>query len=195
MKRGLYVAVLMLSLCGVSFSQDTLPAEELPHGKRYDYTLSGFKEPQIFPPARTDAEVYRIFIFPTFSHALSIRIEKSGGGYSLVAKYLSGQVGYDWGKLKGEKRRRLTEQEWRKLLSLLEQASFWSLPSKDKESKPNDKGEMTICLDNTSWILEGVKDSKYHIVDRYCPDTGSYKEIGLYMFRLSKLKMKESALH
>jgi hypothetical protein len=106
-----------------------------------------------------------------------------------------GQVDYNLGKLKGEKRRHITEKEWLKLLSLLNQASFWQLPSKDRAWEPNERGEVAICLDNTDWYLEGVKGSKYHVVDRYCPESQSFKAIGLYMVDLSKLGIKESDLH
>ncbi|MCA1594613.1 MAG: hypothetical protein LC754_18690 [Acidobacteria bacterium] len=172
-----------------------IPAEKLRMSKEYQYTLSRFNEPQIYPAANQNIEIYRIFVSPTFSHALSIRVERKGKDYFLVAKYLSGQVGYDWGTLKGEKKRRLKEKEWQKLLDLLNRASFWTLPSEDKEPEPNEKGEVSICLDNTDWYLEGVRGGKYHVVDRYCPELRNFKAIGLYMVKLSKLDIKESDLH
>jgi hypothetical protein len=195
MRIRLSILVALLMLPAASLSQEISPAEKLRPDERYQNTLALFKEPQIFPASSPDAEVYRIFISPTFSHALSIRVERAGKDYVLVAKYLSGQVGYDWGTLKGEKKRRLSEKEWRKLLGLLESASFWSLLPEEKEPEPNEKGEVTICLDNTGWYLEGVKDGKYHVVDRYCPELQSFKAIGLYMVKLSKLGVKEADLH
>jgi hypothetical protein len=195
MKMRFYILAALLLLLHMSLSQEISPAERMRTSKEYQNTLSLFNEPQIYPSANPSTEVYRIFVSPTFSHALSIRIEKQGKDYVLVVKYLSGQVGYDWGKLKGEKKRRITEKEWQKLLSLLNQASFWTLPSKDKESEPNEKGEGTICLDNTDWYLEGIKGGKYHVVDRYCPESQNFKAIGLYMVKLSRLGVKESDLH
>jgi hypothetical protein len=194
MRNRLCILAALLLLPTAGFSQES-PAKELSKDERYQNTLTLFREPRIFPPVTPEAEVYRIFVSPTFSHALSIRVERNGKDYVLVAKYLSGQVGYGWGTLKGEKRRRLSEKEWRKLIGLSEAASFWSLPSEEKEPEPNERGEVTICLDNTGWYLEGVKDGKYHVVDRYCPDSQSFKAIGLYMVKLSKLGVKESDLH
>ena len=179
----------------ISLSQEISPAEKLRTSKEYQNTLSLFREPQIFPASNSDVETYRIFIAPTFYPALSIRVERNGKDYVLVAKYLSGQVGYDWGKLKGEKKRRVTEKEWQKLLDLLNEASFWTLPYIDKESEPNEKGQARICIDDTDWLLEGVSGGKYHVVDRYCPESKSYKAIGLYIVKLSKLGIDVRTLH
>ncbi len=195
MRIRFHTVALLFLFPAMCFSQEISPAERLRMSKEYQYTLSRFNEPQIYPLAHPNSEVYRIFVSPTFSHALSIRVERNGKEYFLVAKYLSGQVGYDWGTLKGKKKRHLKEKEWQKLVSLLNQASFWTLPSKDKEPEPNEKGEETICLDNTDWYLEGVRGGKYQVVNRYCPESQSFKAMGLYMVKLSKLGIKESALH
>jgi hypothetical protein len=188
-KRFALFAVFLLWGCAV-FSQEISPAEAMRASEGYQKTLAVFKEPSIFPASSQDAEVYRVFIYPTFYHALSIRVEKSGKRYTLVVKYLSGKVGYGEGTLKGEKRRRLTEKEWRNFIELLNQASFWSLPAEEEEPEPNEKGETLICLDGTSWYLEGVREGKYHAVQRYCPGSPSVAAVGAYMAKLSKLGAK-----
>jgi hypothetical protein len=193
MRKKLCLVAILILLPAVSLSQETSPAEKFRSSKEYQSTLSVFRESPIVPATNPSAEIYRIFIIPTFYHPLSIRVEKSGGDYLLVAKRLSGQGGYGWGTLKGEKKRKLSEREWRSLLNLLNETSFWSLPTGDKEFEPNEKGEVTICLDSTSWILEGVSGGKYHVVDRYSERKG-VKEVGLYMVMLTKWGIKESDL-
>ena len=195
MNMTAYITAALLLFPCLTLSQEISPAENMRSSEAYLFTLSQFNEPHIYPLSNPKVEIYRIFVSPTFSHALSIRIVKQDKEYFLIAKYLSGQVGYDWGKLKGEKKRRIKEKEWQKLLDLLKEASFWQLPSNEKEPEPNEKGEETICLDNTNWYLEGVKDGKYHVVDRYCPESQGFKAIGLYMVKISKLGVKESDLH
>jgi hypothetical protein len=190
--RCLFAVLILLPALG--FSQEANPAEKFRSDKRYVDTLSVFRESQIASTSNPSAEIYRIFIIPTFYHPLSIRIEKLGNDYFLVAKRLSGQGGYGWGTLKEEKRRRLSEREWQTLLNLLSEASFLTLPTADKEFEPNEKGEVTLCLDSTSWILEGVSGGKYHVVDRYCPARKGVKEVGLYMVKLTKWGIKESDL-
>ena len=132
-----------------------------------------------------------MFIIPTFSHPLAIRIEKEGHRYALIAKRLDGQGGYGWGTLKDERRRRLTTKEWQTLLGLMNRISFWTLPTEDKEFEPDEKGQVTICLDSTSWILEATRGGRYHAVDRYCPPQKGLKELGLYLVKLTKWRTKE----
>ncbi len=194
MRKTLCLIAILISLPTACLSQETSPVEKFRSRKEYQNTLSVFRESPIAPATNPNAEIYRIFIVPTFYHPLSIRVEKSGNNYVLRAKRLSGQGGYGWGTLKGEERRRLSEREWQSLLNLLNETSFWSLPTGDKEFEPNEKGEVTICLDSTSWILEGVSGGKYHVVDRYCPERKGVKEVGLYMVKLTKWKIKESDL-
>jgi hypothetical protein len=186
----LFVVLFLLS-AGV-YSQGQTPAETLRARKQYRNTLTIFKEPQIFPRSTSRVEVYRVFIAPTFRHPISIRVQKTGAGYFVSAKRLSGQGGYKWGHLNRQTRRRLNQREWQELLDLLTAASFWTLPSQDEEPKPNEKGELTVCLDGTSWYLEGVKAGTYQAVDRYCPASKAFKAVGLYMLKLSKLGIPDS---
>jgi hypothetical protein len=194
MRKTLRLVVILLLLPATSFSQAASPAEKLRDGERYRNILSVFKEPQIFPSSNKSVEIYRVFIIPTFYHPLSIRVEREGNKYVLIAKRLSGQGGYGWGTLKREKRHYLTKNEWQHLRSLLNQASFWTLASDDKKNEPGEKGEATICLDGTTWLLEGVSEGKHHVVDRYCPDSKSFAAVGMYLARMSRLGIKKSDL-
>ncbi len=158
----------------------------------FQHRLSEFSEDKFSSGSDPTIEVYRLFISPTFSHPVSIRVEKKGTEYLLIGKYFSGMSGYEWGKLKAEKRRRIKEEEWNRLIYLLDQGSFWKLDAEDRTSEPNEKGEVTICLDGTGYYLEGLKASKHHLVKRHCPDSDSFRAIGAYMVELSKLKVRRS---
>ena len=154
-----------------------------------------FREAPVLPVDDLDAEIYRITFIPTFSNPIKIRVEKHKNEYFLIAKRLSGQGGFDAGKLKTEKRRRLRPQEWNRLLDLLKGAGFWGLPPLEKEPEPNEKGEVTICLDGSEWVIEGVRNGQYHAVNRYCPEVKSFEAIGLYLAKLSGLRVKERELY
>lgn len=189
MKIVLHTIVTLALFPAISFPQTVEPSQAVRTGTRYANTLAVFHEPEIFPRPNADSETYRLLVTATFYHPLVVRIERNGNRYVLEAKWLSGQVGYDWGKLKGQKMRHLTQSEWRRLNVLLNRASFWTLPYEDKEPKPNEKGELTVCLDGTDWFLEGSAVSKYHVVDRYCPESGAFKAVGLYMVKLARLNI------
>lgn len=85
------------------------------------------------------------------------------------------------GKLILDQRRQLREDEWGKFLSLLNDASFWQLQTR------TDK----LVRDGASWIIEGRKDGKTHLVDRWSPASGKYREACLYLLELSRLKIKD----
>jgi hypothetical protein len=189
MKRRLYAIVIVLQLWSVGFSQVDKQSENVRTGTRYKNTLAVFRELEIFPTSHNPSETYRLLVTATFYHPVIIRIENNGTQYVLHAKWLSGQVGYDWGTFQGEKTRNLTQKEWSTLNQLLDRASFWTTPYEQEEPQPNDKGEITVCLDGVDWFLEGSASGKYHVVDRYCPDEGPFKSVGMYMVKLARLNI------
>ena len=52
----------------------------------------------------------------------------------------------------------------RGFLTSLNDLSFWKLPASLVEETN------VVQLDGAQWILEGVKQGRYHIVDRWSPD-------------------------
>lgn len=190
--RTILIFAVLLLLSGFCYSQGTKPAETSVAGKQYRKTLGIFHEPQIVPASPSRVEAYRVFIVPTFRNPISIRVEKTAAGYFVMGKRLSGQGGYKWGHLDRQTRRRVSQREWQELLDLLTAASFWSMPTQDEEYKPNEKGEVTICLDGTDWYLEGLKGGTYQAMARYCPESKAFKAVGIYMLKLSKLGIPAS---
>jgi hypothetical protein len=188
MKCALSAILIIVGLAPLALSQDDA-SERVRTETKYKNTLAVFREPQIVPRTTNDSVAYRLLVTATFYHPVLIRIEKAGARQVLRAKWLSGQVGYDWGNFKGEKTVNLTQEQWRTLNRLLEQASFWTLPYEQAEPQPNEKGEATVCLDGVDWFLEGSALGKYHVVDRYCPDEGAFKTAGMYMVKLARLNI------
>ena len=48
---------------------------------------------------------------------------------------------------------------------------------------PTDFGDMG--RDGSQWVLEGVRDNRYHIVDRWSPENSEYREACTYLLKLS----------
>ncbi|MGD9589004.1 MAG: hypothetical protein AB7Q37_01940 [Pyrinomonadaceae bacterium] len=176
-------------------SQDSSAREQLLQSKRNLKVSRLFSEAPVLPIDDPEIEIYRITFIPTFFNPIKIRVERRNASYLLVAKRLSGQGGYDAGPLKTEKRRKLRQKEWQHLISLLDTAGFWTMPYADKKPEPNERGEVEICLDGSEWMLEGVKNGRFHAVNRYCPEVKSFKAIGAYLAKLSGLKIKERELY
>lgn len=152
----------------------------------YSKHLKAMKEPSLWEMSKDkQAQVYRFLYLRTFDHPIAVRAElnKDGNGI-LVTKILSGQGGYEPGRLIKNSRRKLSKLEVENLLGLFADQEFWSTPG-----YPRQPPEI-VGLDGAEWITEGVKDSKYHVVTRWSPEYGRERAFGhLFLFVLAKLKL------
>lgn len=190
----LALPIVLILMCSVAAGQDD-PREHLLQSEDNIKLSKLFKETPALPIDDAEAELYRITFIPTFFGPVKIRVERRQEEYVLVAKRLRGQGGYEIGKLKDQKRRRLTSEEWNHLQALINKAGFWEMPYRGKPTEPTEKGEITICLDGSEWVLEGVKKGKFHAVNRYCPNDKNFEEIGQYLAEISGLRIKRRELY
>jgi len=146
----------------------------------YSKHLKAMDESSLNSMAGSD-ETYRFLWLRTFHHPIAIRVWRKGEERNMAFKELDGAGGYDPGKLIANLTRRLTTDEWDKFIKLLQQASYWQLPTESRNGG----------RDGAQWILEGKKDEQYHVVDRWSPEGGSYREACLYLLKLSGQKQKE----
>ncbi len=147
----------------------------------YSKYLEAMNEPAFFS-LEGHGESYRFLWLRSFDHPITIRIWQIGQEKTMVVKELDDIGGnLPAGKLILDQRRQLREDEWGKFLSLLNDASFWQLQTR------TDK----LVRDGASWIIEGRKDGKTHLVDRWSPASGKYREACLYLLELSRLKIKD----
>ena len=160
-------------------------SEALPERERESYSeaLVGFGEPSLWR-LREDqrAECYRFLWLRTFDPAICVRIEISTNGLGeLTKKVGTGECGFGGvGRLSLNKRKRLTNQETAKFQAQLQFYRIWAEPTLEERSG----------LDGARWIFEGVKAGAYHVVDRWCPENGPVRTIGLnMMIKLAKLKL------
>jgi hypothetical protein len=147
--------------------------------------LEAMKEASFYFPDNSEEESYRFLWLRSFHHPVAVRIWNSGGEQFITVKEMSGAGGYDPGKLILNQTRKLAEAEWGEFTRLLEQTCYWELPT---------EGE-SLGADGARWILEGVKGGRYHIVDRWGPEKGSYREACLYALRLSGLRVDSEEIY
>ena len=198
-----YIVTMKLLLCILGFlvivtssnAQDSSLKERLLQSKGNLRVSTLFNEMPVLPTDELDAEMYRMTFIPTFFKPIKIRVERRKAEYIIVAKRLSGQGGFDAGTLQTEKRHKLKQAAWQHLISLLAKAGFWTMAYDVKEPEPNEKGEVEICLDGSEWMLEGVKGGKLHAVDRYCPKDKRFQAVGLYLVKLSGLRIRDRELY
>ncbi len=118
-------------------------------------------------------EAYRFIWLRSFDHPSAVRLEAKNGQYRLTAKEVDGKGGYDPGTLTLNKSRSLTHEEWKTLMGWINECSFWTMTTSEKNYYTNQHGMKTYwdIKDGAKWIVEGVRDDKYHIVDRQSPGT------------------------
>ena|SRR3989338_3048472 len=123
--------------------------------------------------------VYRFLSLPTWGSptAITFRLNDEGTG-KLVIKKTDGQGGYEPGKLVLDKTISLDERQTKEILEQFKKLDFWKLPVKDD----------VMGLDGTQWIIEGVKEGRYHIVDRWTPGSGDFYDTCRLLFRISELE-------
>jgi len=144
--------------------------------------LSGLEESSLWESSKTQrTQSYRFLWLRTWNNPIAIRIDVNVDGTSrLTTKMASGQAGFGSGRLTQNKKLPLTQQQTDWFLERIEVHNFWKLPLRDN----------TFCLDGAAWIIEGVRNGTYHIVERWSPISGGVRDLGLYMVSdLAKMKL------
>jgi hypothetical protein len=162
--------------------------DDSPRGDQFVYEwyskqLKALDEPSLWALSKTQKEQsYRFLWLRTFHHPIAIRVDLNADGTSrLTTKMASGAGGYDPGHLLQNDTSILTKEHTDLFLGKIQENKFWELA-------PLDKSRMG--LDGAEWIIEGVKDGNYRVVDRWSPDEGPVRVIGLYMLKeLAKVKI------
>jgi len=154
----------------------------------YGKSLERMKEPRL-PDFTKDVnvDVYRMMILPTWGNSIVVRVQRHGKLYSLSARRLDGQAGYDPGKLVEAKDIDLSADDSNALETLIQNLYFFQLSTNDD----------VRGFDGDEWILEGVSQGKYHVVQRWCAQSYDPKKrrltafLALCRFLLDKSTLSE----
>ena len=147
----------------------------------YSYHLNSMEEPSL--KDSSEVLVFRFTWLRTFHSPMAFRLTKnSGEQYDLTVKRTDGAGGYDSGKLINNERITISPAEAKVLIAKLEdECKFWSQPT---------QGEAR-GLDGSRWVFEGRRNERYHVVDRWSPDKGCLREVGLRFMELSRIDIEE----
>lgn len=159
----------------------------------YSDQLRALKEPSLWQLSKTQkAQTYRFLWLRSFHHPISVRLDVVEDGTAVVTtKITSGQGGDERRKLIVNKSHSLTKEQTASFLDLINEAGFWDLATYAQGVVgPDGKKIVEVDVDGAEWILEGVKDGKYKIADRWSPEKGPVRALGLTMLiNLAKLKL------
>ena len=122
-----------------------------------------------------ETEIYRFLWLRTFHRAVAIKAVRHAYDFEVHYLETTGMGGYEPGKLLVKNKYNVTQAQWCEFMDLLDKADFWNLPTIDRE----------VGLDGSDWILEGVRENRYHIVDRWTPDSGDFREACLFLLKVT----------
>ena len=133
-----------------------------------------------------DKEIYRFTWLRTFHHPVSVRLEKQGDIIKLFTKVCNGAGGYDPKQLIFDTTINATTEQFKTLIQKISNINFWNLTTEQRD----DTGK-----DGSEWIIEAIKDNKYHMVTRWTPSVkrqGDFRSVGEYLISISKLTEDET---
>lgn len=167
-------------------------------GVWYTRTLRALTEPSLFElRADKTVQVYRFLWLPSFHRPISVRLTiNSDGSGSIVARSVDKHTGLlnakktDSGKLVLDTVGEASKTQVQELSKQLENLGFWSMKTED---------DPCCGEDGARWVLEGVKNGEYHIVDRWSPEqlgsgvasSQTYAWLCRYLLQLGKVEVKD----
>jgi len=124
----------------------------------YSSEMYALGEESLWPLAGHGAEsTYRLTYIPGFSGPTSITLSLAPDGEGIVAiKTLDA----DREITRTNETVRASRDQLDRFVSLLDQAHYWTTPTELERTG----------LDGAEWILEAVRNSRYRVVVRWCPD-------------------------
>jgi hypothetical protein len=126
--------------------------------------LDLLKEPSLQPDSIAASDhVYRVTILPTFHHPFCVRVVvQPDGTATAFVKRLSGKGGYEYGALDFDERRTCNARDVTVFLRGVASSGFWTMqPTIERQG-----------LDGTTLTLEGIRNGKRHVVQRWSPESG-----------------------
>ncbi len=173
----------------------TTPQEHDFKASWYAKQLKALHEPSLWELSQDPmAEAYRFLWLRTLDHPIAVRLVlRASGSGRMHFRMTSGQGGYEPGRIIRYGVSWLTKAKTQSLLEALAAADFWNLPTLAgvNETPPGPDGTVRIGLDGAQWIVEGVKNGQYHIVDRWSPETGDpVRAIGMLSLKMGRFRIR-----
>ncbi len=149
--------------------------------ERFSRHLAALKEPVLYNDS-SNYEIYRFTLLRSFRHPIAIRIAKYYNDYRIYWKVCNGAGGFDPGKLKVQKLKKIKKDDWDKFQRMLVLCNYWNL--KNIQDCPS--------LDGSQWILEGKAHNKYLVINKKSPSQKSdFRNCCSFLFNLTDLNTKE----
>jgi len=151
----------------------------------YSGELKRLQEPSLLSLSKDQTrESYRFFWVRSFHNPIAIRLdERADGTGVLTTKVANGEAGFPRTitHLIEDTSRPISREQTRAFLSQLERTGFWSLQGSVRDQ---------TGTDGAQWIIEGIKNGTYHVVDRWSPKAGVVRDLGLtFIFGMAQMNV------
>jgi hypothetical protein len=145
----------------------------------YSKYLQAMLEPSLSCGPRADGFAYRFLWLRSFHHPIAVRLEKVGPLATLSAVELDGTGGRGPGKIAKQTQRALSPAEQDKFVARLNQVGFWEM-RRDQDR---------FGSEGAQWILEGIDNGQYQVVQRWSPGTGAYSDVCILLLDLAGFRI------
>jgi hypothetical protein len=180
-----WLTVLALTAADLAFPQTYFPAGALPEAAavRYAQFLTAMHEPSLYELSKQNlgAESYRLLWLRSDRRPASIRFSlkpadtgcfyrrmAGGTGSTLPTGLLDSGMSWSW------------KSRTASFLRTIDDVWFWSLPTGRSD---------TLDLCRSHWIMEGVRQGQYRVIDRCSPaQDDPIRIIGVRAMKLANLR-------
>jgi hypothetical protein len=169
------------------------PQEHQSTVDRYTKYLKALHEPSLWELSQQDpnAEVYRFLWLRSFHNPIAVRlvVRASGSGW-IHSRRTRLKRDYEPGGITHYSNSWLRKARTQSFVSAFEHANLWNLPTL-REPIAN-----VVQVDGAQWVIESVRNGKYHVVDRWSPEAGDpIREMGLLALKLSRLRVRAAEIY
>jgi len=160
---------------------------------QYSKFLKALHEPSLLELAQQNpnVEAYRLLWLREFDRPASIRfVKRSSGTGWFYRRMTSGKGGAQPGRMTEYGMSWSWKSRTASFLNTVEGAGFWNLPTLADTAG----SALPVCW--AHWIIEGIKNGKYHVVDRCSPDqTDPVRVIGIRAVKFGNLRVRRTQIY
>lgn len=155
----------------------------------YSKYLKAMKEPSLLDRSKAGpSQSYRFLWLRSFHKPVSVRLDiRNDGGADVTVKVGEAPGVSALGGAVQKTTRTLSKREVDSFLDQVNSEGFWKLPAQE---------EPVSGPDGARWILEGARDSQYHVAHRWTPKDGTVRTLCLYLaVELAQMKLANDEIY
>jgi hypothetical protein len=159
---GVLLAPAQVSRPPIKYFPDSSLDLRRDHFKRdwYSTQLNALQEPSLYQMGKVSNSESYLWL-RTFHHPVAVRADvKPDGTGMLTTKITSGAGGYRPGTITENRSQLLSKEQISTFLAKVDDVQFWKAPNPVNDQRGTD---------GSQWIIEGLKNGRYHVVDRWSP--------------------------